>query len=74
MSQDDAKLAALLEVEQAREHRDKAREISERAQNELNEAILAAAELGCSLREIADRAGVSYQRIHRLIRRTNNQG
>jgi DNA-directed RNA polymerase specialized sigma24 family protein len=58
---------ALVKVKQARKRRDLARRTLASAQDAFIEAIIEAAALGCSTREISERAGVSFQRIHRVI-------
>lgn len=40
----------------------------ERAQERLRDAILAASESGETLRDIGERAGLSPQRVHQIIR------
>lgn len=65
----EGKEGALDQVDRARQARDAAKLNLETTQRELEESILAAAAMGASLREIADRAGVSFQRISRIVRR-----
>ena len=64
----DRKQAALDRVARAREERDDRRRDVMEAQDRFTEAIIAASLLGCSLREIQDAAGISFQRVSKIIR------
>lgn len=60
---EEAKMLALDAVSVARARRDHARDLIRESSDEFSEAIVAAVLAGCSMREIADRAGISFQRV-----------
>ena len=62
-------MALLERVTSARRERDEAREELVDSQEHFVASIIAAAAGGCSLREIADHAGVSFQRVSKIIQR-----
>jgi len=47
---------------------EQARRKSDRARSDLIEAIRVAREGGCSLRSIEEVAGMSYQRVHQILK------
>ena len=59
-----------LTADQAERLRDVAarRQESDTARADLNESIRAAADTGCSLRAISEAAGMSYQRVHQILK------